>query len=263
MTSRCPGGLGARWPRRYDIGVTRNSPKTRLRPACSAARALALIAAFGAAPARAAPDRPDIATLAAVGWLGWSDIAGTHGKGCTGVLVAPDLVLTAAHCVTPDETRAPTDPSHILFAAGWQAGTAIAVRHAAAVTLPAPRTLLGGRLHLDMALVRLDAAIPDMAPVPLAAPDIATDTPATTVGYPQTAPDTPLMISCTVRLTDPTGLGLDCAAVPGFSGGPVLVWQADAWHLAAIIVGRGRSADPVGTYAVTLPDDLRTLIDPH
>ncbi len=240
--------------------MTRSFPKMHLFAIRAIAPALVFCLALAAAPLHAALEAPDPATLAAIGWLGWGDTPATPGKGCTAVLVAPDLVLTAAHCVTPDETRPPTDPTRILFAAGWQAGTAIAVRHAIAVRLPAHRALLGGRLQLDMALLRLDAAIRDAIPIPLAAPDIAPDKPALTVGYPQTAPDTPVVTSCNIRLTDPTALGLDCPAVPGFSGGPVLVWQDDAWHLAAIIVGRGRASDPVGTYAVTLPDDLRSLI---
>jgi protease YdgD len=262
MTSRCPRTLGAPQAVSYDMGVTRESPKRRPRNACRTAWLFLLLLPLAAAPARASPDRPDNATLAAVGWLGWGDVPGTPGKGCTAVLVARDLVLTAAHCVTPNESTAPADPSRILFAAGWQAGTAIAIRHAAVVTVPAHRTLLGGRLHLDMALIRLDAPIPEAVPILLAAPDSATDTPSTTVGYPQTAPDAPVTTSCTVRLTDPTGLGLDCPAVPGYSGGPVLVLQGGAWHLAAIIVGRGRTTDPIGTYAVTVPDDLRDLIAP-
>jgi protease YdgD len=71
------------------------------------------------------------------GWeaVGRLDI---DGKGfCTGALIAPDLVLTAAHCMFDRDTGTQIDPSRIEFLAGLRNGRALAYRDVGLVlTLP-------------------------------------------------------------------------------------------------------------------------------
>ena len=60
------------------------------------------------------------------GWeaVGRLDIAGRSM--CTGAMIAPDLVLTAAHCMFDKTSGKQVDATKIKFMAGWRAGRATA-----------------------------------------------------------------------------------------------------------------------------------------
>lgn len=91
---------------------------------------------------------------------------------CTGALIAPDLVLTAAHClVLPGQTQA-LDPAKIIFRAGYRDGHSVAERRAIQ-TVVHPEYLdrtskYYGSVTTDIGLIRLAEAIPTNLAAPFA-----------------------------------------------------------------------------------------------
>lgn len=154
---------------------------------------------------------------------------------CTATALAREVVLTAAHCVIGERTRA---------VKVYQTGTMIAVR--AIVRHPAfnAKAYASARATADLALVKLDKPLPDIvAPVALAAPRrVAVGETLTIAGFGVTRAFTPYGLgipreaklavtgepgSLQIRLVDPatrnsrSGLG----ACTGDSGAPA--FEAD------------------------------------
>ena len=102
--------------------------------------------------------------------VGRIDIAGEAF--CTGALIAPDLVLTAAHCLYDPATRQPVALDQLQFKAGWRNGRASAYRYVSAAVhhpayvfeaSPGPE-----RVSVDIALLRLQVPIEDPGIEPFA-----------------------------------------------------------------------------------------------
>lgn len=181
----------------------------------------------------------------AVGRVSYGTAPGAAATACTGTLVAPDVVLTALHCLL-DRTGAARDPASVFFAPGWAAGEAAAVLRGAEIIQARPRGL---SRSLELALLRLDGPAP-VAPLGLAPP---AGGPFVTLGYDRGGPPRLARHDGCRLLGQPGGmLALDCPAVSGHSGGPVLENGA----VVAVMVGRGTGTDPVGTYAALAPPDL-------
>ena len=107
--------------------------------------------------------REDLFGYEAVGRLDFED-----GGFCTGVLIATDLVLTAAHCLK--DAAKEGHVKGIRFRAGLRDGMVIATRQAKqAVMHPSydPDTRMSVRnIRNDVALIRLDAPIPSALAAP-------------------------------------------------------------------------------------------------
>ena len=116
------------WPN-CPLGTSHGQRRAgKMRRVCIMSVALLLVAPGGRDSGLKRLDTGD----ASRGWLavGRLDI---DGRGfCTGALIAPDLVLTAAHCLYDKPPANRFDHARIEFLAGWRNGRAGAYRGSAA-----------------------------------------------------------------------------------------------------------------------------------
>jgi protease YdgD len=188
--------------------------------------------------------------------LGRISYAAEHVAGaamCTGVLVAPDLVLTAGHCLR----GAAGDPASVWFAAAYRDGQSSALVQGAEVILI--DGAVGGDFARDLALLRLVQAIPSdqVTPLPLANP-VATS--FTLIAYRRDAPDQITRTDTCAPVPAPDGmLGLTCQVVSGNSGAPVLQQVDSGWQIAGIIVASANGRR-LRALAAIPPPAFRALI---
>lgn len=145
--------------------------------------------------------------------IGRFDQAGFYLRSqCTVVLVAPDMVATAAHCVRGPVLRERPTPGHILL--GYAQMHWGAHRREAKVLVPDRKR--------DLAFICLDAPV-DVSPLPVAREAPVPGETLVAAGYGEPAAQRLTTHACRVagNVAGERGL-LDCPVTPGSSGGPVL-----------------------------------------
>ena len=190
----------------------------------------------------------------AIGRISYGDTLRPGAAICTGVLVAPDLVLTARHCL---EGFGAT-PATVHFAAGFAERQRAALGQGAEVILP-EAAVTTNRAN-DVALLRLKApmAADLLTPLSQADPALRKWLPLfSVIAYRRDAPEpTVRRDDCKLLTTLPGILALSCPVVSGNSGAPVLAWDGTDWRIIGVMVA-STNGGQVQSLAAIVPPDLR------
>ncbi|MFZ5963162.1 trypsin-like serine peptidase [Thalassococcus sp. BH17M4-6] len=205
--------------------------------------------------------------------LGWEAVGRINTpKGmCTGVLIAPDVALTAAHCVY--EAHGARIPARdIVFRAGYHRGTSMADRRGAALfphrayKHDVSGRVSGAMMAYDVALLRLDAPInsAEADPFKLFNGDMG-NLPVSVVSYGQDRAEyLSRQAECAVLRRYRNGqIAFDCNVTYGSSGAPVFARQDGRIRIVSLIsaMATEQDGDRLGeSYGMALPGVVAQLM---
>ena len=195
-----------------------------MTPVRRLAAALMLVAGAAAAqaPERRMLDADEAAAYRGVGRL---NVAGR--RFCTATLIAPDVIVTAAHCLYHPATHARVPEDEMTFVAGLRLGEKAAVRKVVRAVTQPDFAFAGiadaAGVRADLAVLALARPVPGAAAAAFPTADWDADAgPLAVVSYSRDRAQAPSIEDCPVEVTFGGVAALDCAATYGVSGAPVL-----------------------------------------
>ncbi|WP_050927930.1 trypsin-like serine peptidase [Aestuariivita boseongensis] len=203
-------------------------------------------------------DRDDL-----LGWEAVGRLDNAQGGFCTATLIAPDQVLTAAHCVY-DRARL-REAGELTFRAGLRDGIAIAERAVAAIAVPAaydPRKGMAlDNVRHDVALLKLNQPITTADADPFVLHQgSAQGTRISVTSYGQGREDAlSRQRECEIVAESHPLMAFDCNVTFGSSGAPVFVLNGQRGRILSVISGGGVVDGKTVSLGMALPEVVQAL----